>query len=171
MNAETNKSVLYESLRECFVCGFGDFTKICRRKDFDTQLGEFDIVECKHCKMIYTLKRPTEQTLPFLYLIRNTRNFDNGSVWFIDFLKRFLAKRQIKNYMKRLNFPPKSFVDFGCGNGLYACAVKRLFPRLKVSAVDFSKIVPAKIQEYVGGGGGVFYLIFPRRIFLQYSEI
>ncbi|MDR1942224.1 MAG: class I SAM-dependent methyltransferase [Endomicrobium sp.] len=149
-----NSKIEFENIEQCLICGGKNFRTLFQRKDFDiSNFGTFDITECVSCKMLYTLQRPTKETLHLLYQTRNTSNFDESNRIF-ERLKTFFSKRQIKKYIGKLKTVPKTFVDFGCGNALYAISMKQLFPNSQVYAVDFAKEVPEKLK----GLGNIDYL-------------
>lgn len=142
-----NSKVIYKEKAICEICDSDNFEKYIETEDFDTHLGAFEILKCKNCGMYYTSPHPTKETLHYLYDNRCSKNFDGENWSFFEAIKDFFAEQQLKAYLKKLNFKPKSFADFGTGNARYALTLKRLCPDSEVVAIDFCEEVPEKIKN------------------------
>lgn len=70
--------------------------KIYKSYDYETNIGEFNINYCSKCDLGFTEYYPTIQTTKYLYNTRTTSDFNPKSVWFIEWLKNYYAKKLIK---------------------------------------------------------------------------
>ncbi len=148
----SKSSVIYVEKSKCDICGNSCLEKILECEDYDTNLGRFNILKCTSCSACFTSPIPTEDTLKYLYDKRGSKNFDEGKQGIFDRIKNYIAKKEIKRYLK--NSCPESIADFGTGNGRYAAAMKVLYKNSQVFAVDFSKEPPPELA----GNKDVIYI-------------
>lgn len=144
------KNIVYIAREKCCVCGGNDLRVEQKIRDFDSGLGDFDLVKCCGCGMYYTSPYPNAATLPYLYSARNTRNFDTNNADILLKIKVFLAKKSIAKIIKGSEQPLR-VADFGCGNGLFSWSFQQVLPSAKVCAVDFASTVPSLLAKLEGG--------------------
>jgi hypothetical protein len=100
----------------CIICGKDDTKLVFKARDrwFDLP-GEFNIVKCKHCGLVYLNPRPTKKSISFYYPEGyEPHKSSQPSQW-----KRKLWKAYINLFGQdpySLNNLPKGRVlDIGCG--------------------------------------------------------
>ena len=156
----------YLARKSCLVCGNEKLLCDFHIKDFDTGLGSFKLLRCPVCGMMYTSPYPEEASLHLLYQNRGSGNFDEGNNVFFEFLKDFMAKQNLKQYLKRFNTTVNSFVDVGTGNARFPCVFMDLCPSAQITAVDFPFSPPLRIGR--GGHKKIEYI--QTQVFLQENE-
>jgi len=126
----------------------------------------FKILRCSKCGVGLTDPFPTEETVKWLYEGRESvSNFDPINGTFMDSIKDFFARKDLRKVHERVGFPKISYVlDFGTGNGRFSVASLRTFPGCIVDAVDFDTYPPPVLK----GMKGINYL--PLTTFLQTSK-
>ena len=139
---EIPSSIEYTKRKKCCICGESKFIKEASIEDFEFKTCKYDLLKCEKCGMYYTSPYPTDATLPNLYELRNSKNFDTKSLCIIDYLKTYLASKKIKSLIKGYDNPNISIAGFGCGNGRFALSFKRILPAAEVTAIDFCKTSP-----------------------------
>ena len=158
----TMKEVVYVKRETCCVCGSSELVFEHSIRDFDSDLGVFELVKCARCGMYYTSPHPTPDTLANLYFNRDTRNFDAGNSGFFTKIKSFLAKRLIRKLIQGVPANKKiSIVDFGCGNGEFSLSFQEVMPQADVYAVDFASQPPAGLRAHQRAGKYPHYMCTP----------
>ena len=135
----------------CYLCGHtldlepGGDDFVVRIPDYESSLGEFDVVKCRRCALGHTNPYPTAETAGVLYSTKQSADFDliTGSV--IDQIKDRLARRLAAKLGRETVV--RSVLDFSTGNGRFALAAAEVFPDAKVDAVDFQNEPPPALQD------------------------
>ena len=136
----------YIERKECCICHNRELLFKKKIYDHDTNLGYFNLLYCPKCKMFYTSPYPDAQTLPELYVNRNSRNCDPNNSLVFKILKHFFAKKYIKNTLKKCALR-NNIVDFGCGDGNFSIAISNVAANSLVTAVDFMKDAPEGLKN------------------------
>lgn len=106
-------------------------------------------MRCPDCLLIHTINTPTLETLPSLYSVSRTidkqqldaRDFDPPGLTLIEYAKDVVARRSVKHVVGN-KVDISTIVDYGCGNGRYARALRRVFPSARIVAVDIQDSPP-----------------------------
>lgn len=126
----------YVARSACYLCGHaldlepGGDDFVVRIPDYESSLGEFDVVKCRRCALGHTNPYPTAETAGVLYSTKQSADFDviTGSV--IDQIKDRLARRLAARLGRETVV--RSVLDFSTGNGRFAFAAAEVFPDAKV---------------------------------------
>lgn len=123
----------------------------------------FKIMRCAACGTGLTDPYPSESTVKWLYLGRESvSNFDPIRGTIMDWVKDIFARSDIRRAHALGGSPDvASVLDFGAGSGRFSLASKQVFPKSSVDAVDFDEQPP----PYLRNVPGVRYL--PMASFLQ----
>lgn len=116
------------------------FSKVLTTRDFDSNLGEFNVIICDSCGLGYTNPYPTEKTSHLLYDEKNSKDFDIIKDTIIDHLKNFFSIRLLKKLGKGKSV--KNVLDYSTGNGRYAWAASKVFSSALIHAVDYQENPP-----------------------------
>lgn len=144
-------SVVYKKRECCALQPYGctttknDLKFLLTVADHETQLGSFDIVKCTQCDVALTNPYPTEETVSYLYQGRSTADFHSVNNTLIDTIKSFLARRLIKKITR--NRTVESVLDYGTGNGVFACETKVVLPTAEVVAMDYHETLPPLLHD------------------------
>jgi len=112
----------------------------------------FRIMRCATCGTGLTDPYPSESTVKWLYLGRDSvSNFDPIRGTIMDWLKGIFARRDIR-HAHVLGGSPEvaSILDFGAGSGRFSLAAKQVFPTSGVDAVDFDEEPPPYLRNMPG---------------------
>lgn len=139
-------NINYIIRQKCAVCENDILLEKMKMRDYDAKLGIFSLLHCSKCNMYYTSPYPDAETLPNLYMQRNTKNFDGHNIFIFDRLKDFFAKKELKRYLTQCEIKPATFVDFGTGNGRYACMLQSIDENIDVTGVDFALHAPIRFN-------------------------
>lgn len=124
--------------------------KTLKVKDHESNTGYYDIMKCEKCGISFTNPYPTEKTVKYLYMDRDTADSDKDTNTIVDCIKNYLARRKAKQLILKLNFAKNSklqFLDFGTGSGRYAVAAASVSSDAKVYAMDFQDDSPEIINN------------------------
>jgi len=133
----------------CILCNkdSNTFVHLIRSYDFESGIGEFDILYCPHCKIGYTNPYPTEDTSWQLYEQKTSSDFDIIQKSYIDGIKDFLARRQWRKLASYLDHEVNRVLDYGCGNGRFASTALEVFHNARAYGVDYQDKPPAIFNE------------------------
>lgn len=149
----------------CDFCNSSDFSEIMSSKDYYNQIpGEYHIVKCNNCGLIYTNPRPTKQNIAEYYP-DNAGYYEPKAANFNNFRNRIIYRiyREYMNYPGRKNFFVKilllpvflwiyrdikisgipkfkkhgNLLDVGCSYGSFLYKMKYL--GWSVSGLEFNK--------------------------------
>lgn len=112
----------------------------------------FRIMRCATCGTGLTDPYPTESTVKWLYMGRESvSNFDPIRGTIMDRLKDIFARRDIRQAHARGGRPEVAAVlDFGAGSGRFTLAAKKVFPQSSLDAVDFDEEPPPHLKNVPG---------------------
>ena len=150
MGIDVGGNVKFELRKECIFPGLSSgcekkWINLLSAKDYESNLGNFDILYCPDCKVGFTQPYPTAETAHFLYDTKSSSDFDVVKHSIIDSTKDFLSVRFLKKITKKKAV--KAVLDFSTGNGRFALSAKRAFPSAKVDAVDFQSDAPPILKN------------------------
>lgn len=129
--------------------------KLLRIKDHETNLGEFDVIFCRRCKLGFTEPYPTEETCGYLYDSKDSSDFDIIRHSIIDHLKDYLSIRLLKSLAPHNHV--RKILDYSTGNGRFAVSAVKAFPSAYVDAVDYQISAPPLLQNKVEVDSRVTY--------------
>lgn len=111
---------------ECHLCGVDDTEVLFRKRD---KLGitddEFQVVECKHCGLLYVNPRPSEAEIgkfyPETYSWRETMEADSLVAQWVRKLEKgyryHLLQDEVSKVIKHTGRSSGRVLDIGCGTG------------------------------------------------------
>jgi len=115
-------------------------------------LRTFRILRCATCGVALTDPYPSESTLKWLYVGRQSvSNFDPIAGTIMDRLKGWFARRDIR-YAHAVGGSPSvtTVLDYGAGSGRFSLACKQVFRACAVDAVDFDEEPPPELRDVPG---------------------
>jgi 2-polyprenyl-3-methyl-5-hydroxy-6-metoxy-1,4-benzoquinol methylase len=99
-------------MRKCPNCGSKDYSEVMRE-------GEFIIVKCGECSLIYLLNPPDEKSIYEDYYEINFKKEDYAKGSKFDYLSEiFIINEQRIDFIKKLR-SSGNILDIGCGSGLF----------------------------------------------------
>jgi SAM-dependent methyltransferase len=108
----------------------------------------FSIYRCRNCAIGITDPVPTEEESRLLYADRTSLDFqpDDSSIGTV--LKNAVADRDVRRLVTgaQLAQPPRTILDYACGNGAFSLSLRRNFPKSTVWATDYHADAPPMIQ-------------------------
>lgn len=150
-------TIQVERLAACPVCGATRLREGWRMPDFESGTGEYGLTECLACGVAFTSPRPVEASLPELYAGRTTADFPRTGEGLAERLRRFAVDRYARQQLRGFDPGPGARVallDFGCGDGTLACALRRHALRqgweAEITAVDFEESPPPRLANAEG---------------------
>ncbi len=130
----------FNHLSKCIYCDVNllQFSQIRIHNSY----GEFNLLNCSNCGLVFTNPRPSEHILPTFYESRDTPDF--GLISRLSSLPRALAiKRTLKKVQKLsggglLSQNSKTRVlDYGTGDGFTSLCTAKFSPNCTIYATDF----------------------------------
>jgi len=98
----------------------------------------FQIEHCTRCDIRFTDPIPTQDALPRLYGGRTSRDFQAEDPPPVAVLKSLVARREVRRIARRAGAGPAARVlDYGCGNGARALALRDVLPGASIVAADW----------------------------------
>ncbi|GAB6097918.1 hypothetical protein JCM14469_41720 [Desulfatiferula olefinivorans] len=126
----------------CALCGSSDYKPSAAGRDYEYQTADqmFHMVRCRRCGHEYLNPRPTPDDLPKAYPPhyytlsgRHTRRFSPV----IGRLKSLVVGRRLRAF-NALFKRGGSVLEVGCGDGSLLIDLKRRYPDLSLTGMDFS---------------------------------
>ncbi len=117
-----------ENLIECPACRTKSFKFIRKCKDFLVSSAEFNIVECEHCRLLFTNPRPDINEISKYYDSADYISHSNSSKGIFNLIYQRVRNYSIGkklNLLEKLNTSnAKKLLDIGCGTGEFLAACK-----------------------------------------------
>jgi SAM-dependent methyltransferase len=143
--------VILERPNKCYVCGA---TREAWRTGptaigsgaYNTMLFRLHI--CANCGLGITDPVPSQHTATNLYADRQSNDFQGDDSGVAAQLKSFFAERDVRTFLATIakGDRPLKVLDYGCGNGDFARAIKRVLPEAEVWASDYHEMPPQKLM-------------------------
>ncbi|NCU32014.1 MAG: class I SAM-dependent methyltransferase [Candidatus Moranbacteria bacterium] len=112
-----------EELERCPFCQGKKFEPFLQSQDFLTYLGEFSVVECTKCRLIFTNPRPCVDSMGQFYpSFKYQSHKQNRSALFdrlYFFAQSVMLRRKLSVIEKHIK-PGAKLLDIGCGVGQFA---------------------------------------------------
>ncbi len=144
--SEPCKSVRFERISKCPVCGSTHLDAVLNGKDMDTLEIKYSILQCPQCAVCITDPQPHPDDLWMLYNERSTADFV-PSVNGVGTLRKFLFNLYIHKILRNIKGSRLTVLDYGCGDGLLSLLLSQ-HPRCEhVTAVDFHSSAPHFITD------------------------
>lgn len=143
--------------------------KLVHLKDYESSLGEFDVIFCSRCNLGFTDPHPTEETCGYLYDTKDSSDFDIISNSIIDRLKDYLSIRLLKRLAPHRHV--RKVLDYSTGNGRFAASAVKAFPNACVDAVDYQSSPPPLLKDQSKSGVRYYNLIQLTEQHSQYDLI
>ncbi len=141
-----------ESLNVCPVCDRSRLRTIMQVPDFETGTGEYGLVECGDCGLVFTNPRPVESELPALYADRTTTDFPSTPSTLVRHLREYAIDSYLSGALGRsleARQSPFTVLDYGCGDGALTLGLQRHARAhgraTHVTALDFHAEVPRSL--------------------------
>ncbi len=100
----------------CDLCNNPRYTILFRRKDLNTSLnGEYQVVKCNNCGLIYQNPRPTVNSLPFIYPSDYDQYTFNTTKGFQKHIELYGLKKRFK--LISIYKEEGNLLDIGCSTG------------------------------------------------------
>lgn len=126
----------------CVLCGSKECSVAARGKDYEYGTSDqvFSFVVCKTCGHEYLNPRPVPSELhkayPAGYYTLEGRHTSRRSS-IIPRLKSFVIRRRLRVF-ETLFKGPASILEVGCGDGSLLLDLRRRFPHLRLTGMDFA---------------------------------
>jgi len=112
-----------EELEKCPFCQGEKFEPFLQSKDFLTHLGEFSVVACTSCGLVFTNPRPCVDSMGQFYpRLKYQSHKQNRSALFdrlYFFAQAVMLRRKLSVIEKQIK-PGAKLLDIGCGVGRFA---------------------------------------------------
>ncbi|HDK25832.1 MAG TPA: class I SAM-dependent methyltransferase [Candidatus Atribacteria bacterium] len=103
----------------CDLCGSDDTTLLFVGKDRMTyKEGEFNVVKCNNCGLVYLNPRPTQTEISRFYS-EEYSPFKSDKNKLIKYVERKIAERDVKKIKKLINKNNINILEIGCATGEY----------------------------------------------------
>jgi 2-polyprenyl-3-methyl-5-hydroxy-6-metoxy-1,4-benzoquinol methylase len=112
-----------EKLDMCPFCQGEKFEPFLHSQDFLTNLGEFSVVVCTTCKLVFTNPRPFVERMEQFYPSKKYQSHKQNESALFDrlyFFAQAVMLRRKFSVVKRLIKPGAKLLDIGCGVGQFA---------------------------------------------------
>jgi 2-polyprenyl-3-methyl-5-hydroxy-6-metoxy-1,4-benzoquinol methylase len=131
-----------EVVCNCMVCDSSAARIVATGRDYMYETSEinYSFNECQHCGHLYLSPRPSLASATLIYpssyssYVGSMSSRENG---LISRIKNFVVKKRFKNATLGLNLSGKSLLEIGAGDGEFSISIRKNFPQIKVSAIDF----------------------------------
>jgi 2-polyprenyl-3-methyl-5-hydroxy-6-metoxy-1,4-benzoquinol methylase len=152
---------LSEAVR-CPLCNSGKADWDLKAQTLGAGLFEgelFSVYRCRVCQIGITDPVPAEDESKLLYEERTSNDFQVDDNALTSSLKDIAADRDVRTFLRhaRLRHSTPKMLDYACGNGSFALAMRRVFPDNSVYATDYHADAPAMLRgsevRYVGYAG------------------
>jgi SAM-dependent methyltransferase len=109
----------------------------------------FSIYRCQNCGIGITDPLPSEECSSLLYEDRTSLDFQPGDSSIARALKNAIADHDIRTLIvnAQLSQPAKTVLDYACGNGAFALAMRRTLRGSTVWAADYHVEAPAMLKD------------------------
>jgi SAM-dependent methyltransferase len=104
----------------------------------------FSILQCSTCGLGITSPVPSPDSSHLLYADRTSGDFQPGDAKLVAVAKDFFARRDARIFARE-SPAPRSVLDYACGNGAFARALRQILPTAKVYATDYHEEPPAGV--------------------------
>ena len=105
----------------------------------------FSILRCSACGMGLTSPIPSPESSYLLYANRTSMDFQPGDPKLVEAIKDFFARRDARKFVRESR-APRSVLDYACGNGAFARALRQILPEATVWAADYHEAPPAGVS-------------------------
>ena len=127
-------------IQRCRVDVIGSF------HDRSGKVGPLTVARCRDCGI--GISRPPLADVAFLYVSRESQDFQPGTSGITRALKRVAFLQDARRLPAGVRPYPASVVDFGCGSGLFTRCLGDAAPAgTKVIGVDFHQQPPAELAD------------------------
>jgi len=135
-----------QELLLCPICKCNNFHTLLKTKDFESDTGDYCIINCLNCNINFTNPQPLEEDIHLLYRDRNTADFpDTGSL--VSKLRSIKIQRELKKLIVDLKISNFKALDFGCGDGFFCREIAKREDCQIAYATDFHEIAPEIIRD------------------------
>lgn len=140
----------------CNLCGENNYSILILSADkfYGMEMPVFSVVKCRNCGLVYINPQPTNEELRKHYPENYGPYQDNFSLLkynkFFLFLKNkynSFKKQSEKKEIEKLDLSKKTFLDFGCGSGVYLEKIRRLHPRWELYGLDNNEFACKNTKE------------------------
>jgi SAM-dependent methyltransferase len=108
----------------CDLCGADDTTLLFVEKDRMTHReGEFNVVKCNSCGLVYLNPRPTQAKISEFYPGEYSP-FKSDKNRLIKYVERKIAEKSVKEIKRLVNKDNIKILEIGCGTGDYLALLR-----------------------------------------------
>src|SRR5262249_36578182 len=138
----------------CLACGSGEAVIVARGKDYlyGTSDQEYKFCQCAACGHLYLNPRPTLREISRIYPAEYatfTKKFGRAESLLAKIKDRVLLGR-FNAFSDRIS-DSMSLMDVGCGDGRFLLALRKRYPKAKLTALDWS-FGPTVAEELAAAG-------------------
>lgn len=114
-------------MNTCPWCGNPSEKQYLHLKDDFLTQEEFDVFECSHCGLLFTVPRPSPDIIGRYYQSEEYYSHQQNKKGFIPRVYEAVKSLNVKNKVKMTiqGLPPGRILDIGCGVGDFLCQVKQ----------------------------------------------
>ena len=117
-----------EKLKNCPICGNEKHCLTINAIDYTVSKEKFEIVECQHCKFVFTNPRPDQESIGKYYesdtYISHTNSKETLFEKVYHLVRNYTLKSKL-NIINRYAENNKSILDYGCGTGAFLSICKQ----------------------------------------------
>lgn len=111
-----------QDIAECPVCGSDQKTAFAAGYDYELETcgNRWQFVECIDCHHVWLSPRPSIDMLATIYPPEYyAYNYETAIPLVAKWAKSILDRRKLRDIIRRLDRPVKSYLDIGCGSGRF----------------------------------------------------
>ncbi len=125
---------------KCLACGSEEIIN-CGKPELQDQNSKFKVIECKKCKLQWSLPMPSEDELYLHYSTYYNRRFKRIFKTSLKYLRDLLTLKEVRERLflkKTMEYTKvQNFLDYGCGEGEMLLIGKKF--RWNCTGVEYSK--------------------------------
>ena len=149
--SQTDRKPVLQPALICPLCGSGRSEWELDAEMFGAGPYEhelFSIYRCRACEIGITDPVPSEANSRLLYEDRTSLDFQAGDSSITTHFKNLAADQDVRKLITgaQLRQPPRSVLDYACGNGAFAMSLRRAVAGAAVWATDYHSEAPPMLS-------------------------
>ena len=137
-------------MNTCPWCGNQNIKTYLKLKDYFLTQEEFEIEECEHCHLLFTVPRPEPEVIGRYYKSEEYYSHQQNKKGLVPRIYEFVKSFNIKNkvHMAIDGLPEGKLLDIGCGVGDFLVLVRK--KGWETTGIEPSEEARAIAQERIG---------------------